>query len=195
MSYELPVILASASPRRQSLLKLILPDFKVIPADLDEDALTVSDPFVTAQNLALAKAMWVYSQNPNHLVLGGDTVVAVKEGLGYVQYGKPTSPEDAKRMLKALSGTTHIVATGVAIVWPNGDFSFVERSEVTFRHLTDEQIESYIATGEPMDKAGAYGLQGLGTEFVEGVVGLRTNVIGYPVERVQEELVRLGHID
>ncbi len=195
MSLGLPVILASASPRRQSLLKQILPEFKVIPADLDEDALTVPDPFLTAQNLALAKAKWVYSQHPNHLVLGGDTVVAVREEAGFVQYSKPTSTEDAKRMLNALSGTTHVVATGVAIIWPDGDFSFVERSEVTFRSLTDEQIESYIATGDPMDKAGAYGLQGIGAEFVEEVVGLRTNVIGYPIERVQEELRRLGHID
>lgn len=107
------------------------------------------------------------------------------------QLAKPSDAQDAFRMLSLLSGRTHVVATGVALTWPNGEEAFVERSEVTFRGLGHDEIWAYIATGEPMDKAGAYGLQNDPHAFIERVVGSRNNVIGLPTEALAPRLARL----
>ena len=187
-SVNYPVILASASPRRHDLLKELISDFQVISADIDEDALTDPDPFVTAQRLAKEKVFAVYSQHPDSLVIGGDTVVALPDGDGWRQLTKPTDEGDAARILGELSGQTHTVITGVCIKWPKGFHAFTESSEVAFKQMSAEEIRAYIATGEPMDKAGAYGLQGGARPFISEVKGSVNNVIGLPTERLEEAL-------
>jgi septum formation protein len=183
-----PVILASASPRRQRLLAEIVPEFAVEAAHLDEDALTVADPAQTAQDLALAKARAVARRHPEAIVIGGDTVVALHDGPVARQLSKPVDAADAYRMLRTLSGRTHTVYTGMAIVDSAGADAFVSASQVRFRDLTDTEIQAYIATGEPMDKAGAYGLQGLAAEFIAEVQGDPNTVIGLPVDDLRARL-------
>ncbi|MDX2066045.1 MAG: Maf family protein [Fimbriimonadaceae bacterium] len=188
MQLPRPVILASASPRRQRLLAEILAEFTVEAAHLDEDALTVPDPAQTARDLALAKARVVWVRYPHAIVIGGDTVVALHEGSGARQLSKPVDTADAFRMLRDLSGRTHTVYTGIAIVDHAGSDAFVSASQVRFRDLGDAEIEAYIATGEPMDKAGAYGLQGLAARFIADVQGDRNTVVGLPVDDLRARL-------
>ena len=163
-------------------------EFEVVPAHVDEDALTDPDPWVTAQRLAREKALAVFGLRPDALVIAGDTVVALDEGGTWRQLAKPFDGEDAKRMLRELAGRTHTVVTGVCLVWPGGMSAFTEASRVTFRGLTDEEIERYVATGSPMDKAGAYGLQDESQDFIEKVEGDVDNVIGLPLARLKEAL-------
>lgn len=183
-----PVVLASASPRRQELLRSLVPLFDVVPADLDEDALTDADPWVTAQRLAREKCLAVFASHPESLVIGGDTVVALPLGDDWVQLTKPVDVEDAVRILSSLQGATHTVITGVCLRWPKGMVAFTESSKVTFRSVSEAEIRAYIATGDPMDKAGAYGLQGGAKDFIAKVEGSVTNVIGLPMERLEEAL-------
>lgn len=185
------MVLASASPRRQELLAQLVEAYEVVPARLDEDALTDPDPLTTARVLAREKALAVSAARPDALVIGGDTVVALPEEGAWRQLAKPADPQDAERMLSELAGRTHVVATGICLVGPGVFSSFVEQSKVTFRRLTSEEISRYVATGEPMDKAGAYGLQGDARDFVERVEGSVTNVIGLPVEALREALQSL----
>ncbi len=182
------MVLASASPRRRELLGQITEDFEVVPAHVDEDALTDPDPWITAQRLAREKALAVSASRPDALVVAGDTVVALKKSEGWEQLAKPTGADDAKRMLRLLAGKTHVVVTGVCLVWPKGMSSFTETSRVTFLALSDEEIASYVATGSPLDKAGAYGLQDESQDFIERVEGDVDNVIGLPVARLKEAL-------
>lgn len=184
-----PVILASASPRRQELLRSLLPDFTVVPADLDEDALTDADPFVTAQRLAKAKAMAIFDSHPEAMVIAGDTVVALeREGCTWEQFSKPRDRDDAVRILGELSGKTHCVITGIAIRWPGGLSAFTEVTKVTFKPLDASVIGQYVESGEPMDKAGAYGIQGGAKFLIERVEGSVNNVIGLPTERLSDAL-------
>ncbi|CAN5630283.1 Maf family protein [soil metagenome] len=178
------LILASASPRRKAILTELGIAFRAFPADLDEDALTLPDPFKTAKTLARAKATAVATRFPNALVLGSDTVVAFPASEGWTQLAKPLDAEDAKRMLRTLAGRTHTVATGIALYGPGVDDSSVEKADVTFRPLEEGEIAEYVATGEPMDKAGSYGLQGMAGGFVVGIEGDPTTVIGLPKEAV-----------
>jgi septum formation protein len=175
------VILASASPRRQELLKEIVPAFEIVVADVDEEALVHPDPEVTARETARAKARAVARLRPESTVIGGDTVVA----LGDEQLVKPVDEADAFRILRKLSGRTHRVITGMCIAAPGQEKVFTVTSFVTFHDLSDEQIEAYIATGEPMDKAGAYGAQGEAGKHIARIEGSITNVIGLPVEEVR----------
>ena len=154
------------------------------PAHVDEDALTDPDPWVTAQRLAREKALAVSAGRSEALVIAGDTVVALEDR----QLAKPCDAEDAKRMLRELSGRTHVVVTGVCLVWPGGMSAFTETSKVTFRKLSNEEIDLYVATGSPLDKAGAYGLQDESQDFIERVEGDIDNVIGLPVARLREAL-------
>ncbi|RYG22863.1 septum formation protein Maf [bacterium] len=179
-----PVVLASGSPRRRELLRELIPDFEVLTSDVDEDALTVEDPFETAERLAESKARAIHALRPEALVIGGDTVVAL-EG---EQFAKPKDVEDAKRMIRALSGRTHVVATGISLVSPEGVQTFHDKTYVTFRDLSDDEIAAYVATGEPMDKAGAYAIQGGAAGFVTKRDGSESNVIGLPLERLREYL-------
>ena len=160
----------------------------MVTSDVDEEALTVSDPFETAERLAEAKARAVANLRPDALVIGGDTVVA----LDGEQFAKPKHAADAKRMLRNLSGRTHVVATGISLVSPGGVQTFHDKTYVTFRDLSDEEIEAYVATGEPMDKAGAYAIQGGAAGFVTKREGSESNVIGLPLERLREHLRRRG---
>ena len=182
----MPVVLAIGSPRRRELLARLIPEFEVLVADVDEEALTVPDPFETAERLAEAKARAVARLRPEALVIGGDTVVA----LGETQLAKPKDEADARRMLRALSGRRHVVATGVSLVSPQGVETFHDRTWVVFRDLTDDEIAAYVATGEPMDKAGAYAIQGGAAGFVASREGSESNVIGLPLELLEARGVR-----
>lgn len=179
------VVLASASPRRQELLRQIVDDFEVVVADVDEEALVNADPVVTARRTALAKAQAVARLRPEALVIAGDTVVAIDGE----QLAKPKDEEDAFRMLRCLSGRTHKVVTGICMLSPARPANVFEvQTKVTFRELSDAEILAYIATGEPMDKAGAYGAQGEAGKHIERIEGSLTNVIGLPVDEVRAAL-------
>lgn len=188
LKLDYPIVLASGSPRRQELLARLVADFAVDPADVDEDSLTVDDPWQTAKILAREKALAVFARHPDSIVVGGDTVVALEVDGVLTQLAKPADEEDAARMLALLAGRTHEVLTGVCVKWPKGISCFVEKSEVTFAPLTENQIRAYIATGEPMDKAGSYGLQGGARQYVTQIRGDMDNVIGLPVARLRESL-------
>ena len=183
-----PVVLASASPRRRELLGRLLAQFEVQAALVDEEGLTTADPWETAERLAVAKAAAVFARRKDALVIAGDTVVALEEGGAWRQLAKPVDVADAAKMLRALSGRTHTVVTGVAFVWPGGERAFAEESLVTFRPVGEREIARYVATGSPMDKAGAYGLQDESQDFIESVEGSVSNVVGLPIERLEQEL-------
>ena len=187
-----PVVLASASPRRKELLSKLLGEFEVLPAHVDEAAINDPDPWVLAQRTAREKALAVARLRPDALVIGGDTVVAVPQDGGWRQLGKPADVEDARAMLRSLSGRTHTVITGVCLCWPGGMSAFTESSKVTFRKISDGEIAAYVATGSPLDKAGAYGLQDDSQSFIEKVEGPIDNVIGLPMEKLEEALYSLG---
>ena len=183
------VILASASPRRLALLQQIGIEAKVFPADFDE----VSGSAVQAEDVVLANAIGkckavVKIKGDSLPVIAADTVV-VAEG---VILGKPQNEEDAVEMLKQLSGKTHKVMTGIAVSYAGEMLAEVCETEVVFRELTDEEIKKYVANGEPLDKAGAYGIQGMGAVLVEKINGCYNNVVGLPLTRLQLILAKLG---
>ena len=190
------MILASASPRRQQLLKTLIPEFTVFPADLDEDALTTADPFETARGLALAKAQHVAELRPGSLIIGGDTVVAIPTDSGFQQLAKPLNPAHAVEMLQTLAGKRHVVTTGIAVVYPGGAESSHGETWVTFRELAEAEILDYVASGEPLDKAGSYGIQGAARAFITQIDGPEDNVIGLPTDQLRALLAatadRLG---
>ncbi|AZR73289.1 septum formation inhibitor Maf [Anoxybacter fermentans] len=171
------LILASASPRRRDLLKQIGLEFDIIPSNVDE-TIKESDPVQLVKKLALLKAKDV-AQRANGLVIGADTIVVD----GQTVLGKPGSKKEAFQMLKSLSGRKHQVMTGVAVVDSenNNEWVDVEITQVYFRDLSDAEIERYVASGEPMDKAGAYAIQGKGALFVEKIEGCFFNVVGLPL--------------
>ena len=183
------VILASASPRRLALLQQIGIEATVCPADFDE----VSGSAVQAEDVVLANAVGkcqavVKIKGDSLPVIAADTVV-VAEG---VILGKPQDAEDAIEMLKQLSGKTHKVLTGIAVSYAGEMLAEVCETKVVFRDLTDEEIKKYVATGEPLDKAGAYGIQGKGAVLVEKIDGCYNNVVGLPLTRMQLILAKLG---
>lgn len=192
MRLKYPVVLASASPRRQQLLKGLMQDFAVAPADVDEAALTSADPWVTAQTLAREKALAVFSMHPDRLVIAGDTVVALPVGEGYVQLAKPDDASAATAMMEALAGKEHVVITGVALRWPKGFHAFTDTTRVTFRALKPAEIAEYVATGEGRDKAGGYAIQGGAAKFVARMEGSLTNVVGLPMEALEEALKQVN---
>ncbi len=175
-------ILASGSPRRRQLLELIGLSFVVLPADIDETPFDGERPVMYASRAARDKAIEVASSHPGRLVLGADTVVEVDQEI----LGKPESAEDASSMLRRLSGRSHVVHTALALVTGSTVHEVVDSARVQFVDLTDEVIRWYVATGEPMDKAGAYAIQGLGGLLVAGVEGSPHTVVGLPVHRLPE---------
>lgn len=180
-------ILASASPRRQELLSKAGFSFRVVPADVDEN-LNIDDPKTLVMELATIKAAHVARMfdGEHVLVIGADTVVS-KDG---VIMGKPKDVLDAERMLKSLSGACHEVYTGFCCAEANTG-RLVSRyacTKVYFKEMTDEDISAYIATKEPMDKAGAYGIQGIGGRFVNHIDGEYSNVVGLPMEALTQML-------
>ncbi len=176
----MPLILASASPRRREILSRFIPEFKVMPSKASEEC-SLGEPAEYALELARRKALEVYSRaSPDSTVIGADTVVSVDGRI----LGKPKDGEEAFRMLKLLSGRVHRVTTGYCIVHRGEEHCGKTVTEVKFRELDDGLIRAYIATGEPMDKAGAYGIQGKAGLFVEWIKGDYYNVVGFPLEIV-----------
>ena len=185
MTHRPPLLLASASPRRLALLRALGLEPRVRPADVDEELLPGEDPHDAAERLARAKAAAVAATAPaGAVVLAADTIVV----LDGAALGKPRDDEDARRMLRALRGRAHDVVTGVALARDGEVVSGRETTEVVFAPMTDEEVDAYVASGEPADKAGAYALQGLGGLFVERISGTPSNVIGLPFRLVR----RLG---
>ncbi|MBR6706793.1 MAG: septum formation protein Maf [Clostridia bacterium] len=175
--------LASASPRRRELLEYMGIPFETAVSDAEEDA--SGSPEEVAMGNAMKKGEAVSRLHPDDIVLAADTVVCLDDGR---ILGKPRSREEAFGMLRALSGAAHRVVTGVAVFSPDGVKAAAEVSRVVFDTLTDEEIWDYIATGEPMDKAGAYALQGGAGVYVERVEGSVTNIIGLPTTLVRRLL-------
>jgi len=183
------VILASASPRRRELLRLIGVDHEVRPADIDESYLPGERPDAHAERLARGKAEAIASvAGADAVTIGSDTIVVVDGDV----LGKPRDREHAGQMLRRLSGRSHVVMTGVAVSWCGKTLSGVEQVDVTFRALSDDEIERYIDTGEPMDKAGAYGIQGFGATIVERVDGDYFAVMGLALNRLTGLLREAG---
>ncbi len=178
------LILASASPRRQELLKRITEDFTVHPVDADE-TLPAGMPVELAPSfLADAKAQAAAKLFPEDIVIGCDTIVVLEDEI----MGKPRDREDAYRMLRRLSGETHKVMTGTALYCGKKSTVFTTETLVTFYELTDAEIEQYLDTGEPFDKAGAYGIQGYGCLLVRSIEGDYNNVVGLPVAALSRAL-------
>jgi septum formation protein len=191
----MPLILASASPRRRELLAACGIPFQIIPSMIDEQPLPNELAEAYVRRLGLAKAESVAQHHPNAVVLGADTIVTI-DGL---LLGKPRTLDEARQMLNRLSGRAHEVVTGVAVVAgrmsgsSNGRYAQeVVASRVLMRRFTAATIEWYIATGEPRDKAGAYAVQGLGGALVERVEGSYTNVVGLPLTETLSLLRRFG---
>ena len=184
------LILASKSPRRKELLSIITTDFDIIPAVSEENADSALPPEEFVKALAVAKAEEVAAKYPKDCIIGSDTVVAAKGEI----LGKPKDKDDAFRMLSLLSGTDHSVFTGVAVIRDGKTYSFTEETKVRFFPLTEKEINDYIATGEPFDKAGAYGIQDLGALLVEGIDEDYYNVMGLPTGRLYRLLKELSVI-
>ena len=182
------LILASASPRRQELLARFGVPFLIDPAKGPENPPEGASPAETVMALSAAKAREVAARSPDAVVIGADTVVELNGRL----LGKPRSEAEAFSMLRALSGNEHRVYTGITLVRDTQCISEAEMTRVTFREMTDTEIAAYIATGEPMDKAGAYGCQGVAGLFVERIDGDYFNVVGLPLCRLGQMLATMG---
>ena len=180
------IILASASPRRKEILELADLKFDVMPSDAQEIT-TKTAPNEVVMELASLKAKDIYKKSEKQsMIVGADTVVAYQGQI----LGKPTDEVDAKRMLTMLSGQTHEVYTGVCIIEDGKTKTFYEETKVTFYEISDEQIDHYIKTGEPMDKAGSYGIQGKAAVFIKGIEGDYYNVVGFPIARFLQEITK-----
>ena len=182
-----PIVLASGSPRRQELLRQIGLDFTVRPSQAAEAYPEGLAPRQSVEYIAREKAEAV-ARSPEEIVITADTMVF----LDGAPLGKPRDASDALRMLTALQGRTHTVCTGVTVARGGTLLTESEETFVTFRGATEGELLSYIRTGEPMDKAGAYGIQGLGALFVEGIAGDYYNVVGLPLLRLSRMLARFG---
>ncbi|MCI7767810.1 MAG: Maf family protein [Oscillospiraceae bacterium] len=183
------IILASASPRRQELLKMAVKDFSICPADVDETLPENISAENAAEYLAIKKAQAVAS-SPEHIydsVIGCDTIVVLEGEI----MGKPRDINHAREMLTKLSGRVHKVITGVCVCSRGKQISFSETTEVEFYPLSEKEIEDYIRTGDPMDKAGSYGIQSEGCMLVKGIKGDFFNVVGLPVARLKRELDKM----
>jgi nucleoside triphosphate pyrophosphatase len=185
------LVLASGSPRRKELLAAAGFSFDVTPVSVDETRQPNEDATSYVARLARAKALAAAPSHADRIVIGADTVVVVD---GEV-LGKPRGAEDATRMLRLLSGRAHEVLTGVAIFARGRIVTAVERTMVWFVRLSDSEISWYVASGEPLDKAGAYAIQALGSRFVPRIDGSYTNVVGLPVTTVLELLAQTGISD
>lgn len=181
------LILASRSPRRKELMKLITDDFTVSPSNFDEDSIVEQDPFLLVRVLSLSKASTVEADEDD-IVIGCDTVVSLDDEI----FGIPKTKEEAARMLRRLSGKTHSVVTGVCVRSGGKIDSFECETLVTFFDLSEEEIEGYVKTSEPYDKAGGYGIQGIGGLFVKKIEGDYQNVVGLPISRLYRLLSEIS---
>ncbi|UCF90099.1 MAG: septum formation inhibitor Maf [Desulfobacterales bacterium] len=184
------LILASKSPRRRHLLEQAGLEFSVVPSGFDENSVTMASPESFVRILAENKARDIAAQYPDSWIIGADTIVFIDGRI----LGKPRSKSQARTMLRSLSGRTHQVLTGYCICCENKKRSFSDtvKTDVKFKTLTNEEINWYIHTDEPFDKAGSYAIQGLGTFLVKSINGSYTNVVGLPVCEVIEYLIREG---
>ena len=183
-----PLILASTSPRRKELLSRVGIPFVVDAAEVDEHC--ALPPAEAVAFLSRRKALAVAARHPGRYVLGADTLVAI----GDAALGKPADAEDARSMLRRLSGRTHQVYTGVTVVAPDGGvFTEADRSDVTFCPLSAEEIDAYVRSGEPLDKAGSYAIQGRAALWITRLEGSDTSVIGLPLYLVRSLLMEAGY--
>jgi septum formation protein len=182
------LVLASSSPRRAALLREAGFLFEVAPVDLDERLHDGEAPEEYVQRLAQAKTTAAASKAPEAIVLGADTTVVVR---GHV-LAKPVDGADAARMLRLLSGRTHEVLTGICVRQGKRSLVHAETSRVRMANLNDAEIDWYVATGEPFDKAGGYAVQGLASRFIEGIEGSYSNVVGLPIASLYNLLKQLG---
>lgn len=184
------LILASQSPRRTTLMTEAGYEFDVQPAAIEEKVDPTQTPTNNAMALALQKARWVASRQKRCFVIGADTLVVLDEKI----IGKPTDPDDAERILAWISGRPHQVITGVAVINPESQsFTDATASTVQIKTLTREEIRAYIKTGEPMDKAGAYAIQGQGAFMVTSWSGPFDNIVGLPVDSLRTLLREAGY--
>ncbi len=187
MKLRVPLVLASASPRRHQLLSRIGMTFIVEPSDADETPPAGVPPPEIAEILARRKAEAVASRHPESLTLGADTIVILDDSI----LDKPSTPDEARETLRRLAGQTHTVFTGIALIQPSSSRAVTahEATRVTFAQMYDDEIDAYVRTGSPMDKAGAYGIQDdRGALFIEGIEGDYYNVVGLPLHRLYEML-------
>ena len=190
---EYQIILASGSPRRKELLELIGAEFKIITSN-KEEVITSTNPEEVVKELSMMKAEDVAAGvNGPAIILGADTVVAH----GGRILGKPKDKEDALRMIRSFAGEDHYVYTGVCIIKKEADgnvkkISFAEGTKVTVYPMTDEEIERYVASNEPMDKAGAYAIQGLFAPYIKGIEGDYYNIVGFPIAGIYQRLKAEG---
>ena len=181
------LVLASASPRRQELLKQIGVNFEVFPSEVDEN-ITIKDPIEYVRELSYMKALWVAERVSKGVILAADTIVFHRGNI----LGKPLGKEDARSMLETLNGDVHEVITGIALLNKDGAKKVVLDHCVTkvyFKELTKEIIDNYIATDESMDKAGSYAIQGYGAVLVEEIQGDYSNVVGLPISKLLDHLL------
>jgi septum formation protein len=183
-----PIVLASGSPRRKQLLEMLRIPFRVIAPDVDEHVLSGEKPDVYVTRLSRAKAQAVVALAANDVVLAADTTVVIENEI----LGKPVSAEDAVRMLERLQGRTHEVLTSVAVAENGRLEQALDVSRVTFRPNDRRSLEEYVATGEPLDKAGAYAIQGLGAPLIERVEGDFFGVMGLPLRLALDLLAKFG---
>jgi septum formation protein len=181
------LILASQSPRRKELIKLLDMDYESVSPNVEE----INDPSLSHEelvmDLAFQKALAVFKTRKDDVVLGFDTLVIIDDLI----LGKPKNEEEAKHFLQILSGKTHRVLTGCAIITKGYSKSFFTQSLVTFWDLSENEIDEYIDTKEPMDKAGAYGIQDHGARFVKAISGDYFTIVGFPISRVYQELKKI----
>jgi len=183
-----PIVLASGSPRRKQLLEMLRIPFRVIPPDVDEHVLPGEEPGHYVTRLSRAKAEAVVSRAPGEVILAADTTVVLDGAI----FEKPTSPAHAVEMLSRLQGRTHEVMTAVAVAQDGKVEHALDVSRVTFRPADHATLEAYVATGEPMDKAGAYAIQGLGAPLIERVEGDFFGVMGLPLRLALDLLAKFG---
>ncbi len=188
MTAERPIVLASGSPRRRQLLEMLRIPFRVIAPDVDEHVHPAEPPDHYVTRLSRAKATAVATRAPGELILAADTTVVLDGEI----FGKPASPADAVAMLTRLQGRTHEVITGVAVMRDGDVAQALDVSRVTFRPMDRAELESYVATGEPLDKAGAYAIQGLGALLIARVDGDVYGVMGLPLGLAVDLLARFG---
>jgi septum formation protein len=184
------LILASSSPRRKELLENLHLTFEISSSNVDESFSPELTPEEAVKELASRKASFVAEKEPNAFVIGSDTVVVHEGDI----LGKPNDREEALSMLKKLSGKTHSVFTGVSIISPEQEILFFEKTDVVFWELSNEEMDAYISSGEPFDKAGGYGIQGFGSFLVREIKGDYFSVVGLPVARTVRELRRAGYV-
>ena len=182
------VVLASGSPRRKSMLADLEVDFVVVPADVDESTVTGESAIDYVQRIAVLKAMTVGSTHPSDVVLAADTTVDLDGTI----LAKPVDDDDAKLMLRSLSGREHLTHTAVCIARAVTVETALVSTAVTFRVLSDDEINWYVGTGEPLDKAGAYGIQGRAAGFVASIAGSVSNVVGLPLAETTKLLRNAG---